>query len=404
MAEIDKWAQSDEFKHMQQVFQKVTKVPCRLIDYRGKSINEGNETSPILKKAADWQEIKKIFEQEARETSIQAVTDEEIRLYRVFKTLGFFVVPLAFDGVYMGALQGGPVRLEETSIEIADVPAEIGKKAELFCQINAKLIEALPIFSLASFKAVAEMGQLWIGRRAALGREIDEMNARSEHHTAIIEQQYKKIEAFERRIHQKPEQQHLEDQLNMHFWFNSLTSAANLAIIEGAMRTNEMITLISDFLRDTLFDHERFWSIAKETEAIECYLRIQGVRFGDRVQYKIDVPRSMMKLCVPKMMLMPFVEFSTVEVINQEAGGQILVKFSKESSHIVCEVQDNAKRQIASKIPSEPKKHYSIEKNIGRVRDQLGQIYGTGYHIVNTEKDGVNDLLISIPESGVSHV
>ncbi|MCH4071993.1 histidine kinase [Pseudoramibacter sp.] len=404
MTEIEKWAQSEEFKHMQGVFQKVTKVSCRLIDYKGKCVSEIKNDVPIVQKAGEWQEIEKAFEQAAREYSVQAVTDGKIRLYRLFETLTFFVVPLAVDGMYLGALQGGPVRTEKASFEISEADLNGGKKAETFCQVHEALIADLPLLSLDQLKSTASMAQMWIGKRVALGRKLSEQNQRDEQRTAIIEQQYKKIEAFERRIHQKPEQQHLEDQLNMHFWFNSLTSAANLAIIEGAMRTNEMITLISDFLRDTLFDHERFWSIAKETEAIECYLRIQGVRFGDRVQYKIDVPRSMMKLCVPKMMLMPFVEFSTVEVINQEAGGQILVKFSKESSHIVCEVQDNAKRQIASKIPSEPKKHYSIEKNIGRVRDQLGQIYGTGYHIVNTEKDGVNDLLISIPESGVSHV
>ncbi|MGN0194068.1 MAG: histidine kinase [Pseudoramibacter sp.] len=404
MAEIEKWAQSDEFIHMQQVFWKVTKVPCRLIDYKGKSYNDEQETSSLLKKAADWQEIKKIFEQAAREISIQAVTDEKICLYRVFKTLAFFVVPLAYDGVYMGALQGGPVRVDSPSLDIAEVSADGGKKADLFCQINEKLIAELPVFSPEDLKSVADMGEMWIAKRVALGRQLSEMDARNERHAAIIEQQYKKIEAFERRVHQKPEQQHLEDRLNMHFWFNSLTSAANLAIIEGAMRTNEMITLISDFLRDTLFDHETYWSIAKETEAIECYLRIQSVRFGDRIQYKIDVPRNMMKLCVPKMMMMPFVEFSTVEVINQENGGQILVKFSKESSHIVCEVQDNVKRQLVAKMPSEPKKHYTVEKNIEAVRDRLGQIYGTGYHIVNTAKDGVNVLIVSIPEGGAEHV
>ncbi len=39
--------------------------------------------------------------------------------------------------------------------------------------------------------------------------------------------------------------------------------------LQGAMRTNEMITLISDFLRDTLFEHDTYWTVAQETEAEE---------------------------------------------------------------------------------------------------------------------------------------
>jgi ligand-binding sensor protein len=404
MTEIEKWAQSEEFKHMQGVFQKVTKVSCRLIDYKGKCVSEIKNDVPIVQKAGEWQEIEKAFEQAAREYSVQAVTDGKIRLYRLFETLTFFVVPLAVDGMYLGALQGGPVRTEKASFEISEADLNGGKKAETFCQVHEALIADLPFLSLDQLKSTASMAQMWIGKRVALGQKLSEQNQRDEQRTAIIEQQYKKIEAYERRAHQTPDTEHLEDRLNMHFWFNSLTSAANLAIIEGATRTNEMITLISEFLRDTLFDHETFWSVAKETEAIECYLRIQGVRFGDRLQYKIDVPRSMMKFSVPKMMLMPFVERSTVAVVNQEQGGQILVRFSKEAARIVCEVQDSADRQRLSKLPTETQKHYSIEKNIEGVRDKLGQIYGTGYHIVSTAEDGRNILVVSIPESRPDHV
>lgn len=399
MSEFEKWAGSDEFKQIQQTFQQATGAACRLIDYKGRALAPENEGAPILRESENWREIKKTLEKSAREASIQAVTDGDVLIYRTLKQLTFFVVPFEKDGEYLGAVQGGPVRVEENFHEVVVDEEGLNKKVQTFCKVNRKLIDALPVFTPAHLKGAAEMAKMWLGRCIHLEKQLDQQTERNKQNATIIEQQYRKIEAYERRAHQ-PREENLENRLNMHFWFNSLTSAANLAIIEGAMRTNEMITLISDFLRDTLFEHDTYWTVAQETEAVECYLHIQGVRFGDRIQYKIDVPRNMMKSRIPKMMLVPFVEYSTNGAINQNKDGQILVRISQESDQMICEIQDNVDPETVADLPSEAKKHYSVEANIEAVRDKLGEIYGTGYHIARTTENGLNRLVISIPEGG----
>jgi ligand-binding sensor protein len=399
MLDLEKWAETEEFKQIQQVFQKATGVACRLIDYKGRAVAPENESVSILKESENWREIQKALEKSAREASIQAVTDGDVLMYRALEELTFFVVPFERDGEYLGAVQGGPVRVADHFHEVVNDEAGQNKKAQTFFKVNRKLIDALPVVTPEQLKGTAEMAKLWLGKYIDLEKQLDQQAKRNKQNATIIEQQYRKIEAYERREHQ-PREENLENRLNMHFWFNSLTSAANLAIIEGAMRTNEMITLISDFLRDTLFEHDTFWTVAQETEAVECYLHIQGVRFGDRIQYKIDVPRNMMKCRIPRMMLVPFVEHSTNGVINQNKDGQILVRIAQESGRLICEVQDNVDREAVSDLPSEAKKHYSAAANIEAVRDKLGEIYGTGYHIAQTTENGRNCLVISIPEGG----
>lgn len=403
MSEFEKWAGSDEFKQIQQTFQQATGAACRLIDYKGRALAPENEGAPILRESENWREIKKTLEKSAREASIQAVTDGDVLIYRTLKQLTFFVVPFEKDGEYLGAVQGGPVRVERGLDGFADYDKDLDKKAETFCKVNQMLIDAMPVFTAAQLKGAAELVKMWLGKRIDLENQLDQQRAHAKQDATVIEQQYRKIEAYERRDSQ-PREENLENRLNMHFWFNSLTSAANLAIIEGAMRTNEMITLISDFLRDTLFEHDTYWTVAQETEAVECYLHIQGVRFGDRIQYKIDVPRNMMKCRIPRMMLVPFVEHSTIGLVNQNQDGQILVRISQESGQLICEIEDNVVPEEVAELPTEAKKHYSVEANIEAVRDKLGRICGTGYHIARTTEDGRNRLVISIPEGGRSDV
>lgn len=104
------------------------------------------------------------------------------------------------------------------------------------------------------------------------------------------------------------------------------------------------------------------------------------------------------------MMLVPFVEHSTIGLVNQNQDGQILVRISQESGQLICEIEDNVVPEEVAELPTEAKKHYSVEANIEAVRDKLGRIYGTGYHIARTTEDGRNRLVISIPEGGRSDV
>src|SRR5213076_1023766 len=82
----------------------------------------------------------------------------------------------------------------------------------------------------------------------------------------------------------------LKMQLHPHFLFNTLHSISSL-VLEDPPKANSMIARLGDFLRLTL-DHSDQQSVTlkEETEFVRCYLEIEQVRFGDRleVQFQID--------------------------------------------------------------------------------------------------------------------
>ncbi|WP_317898741.1 sensor histidine kinase [Aurantibacillus circumpalustris] len=100
----------------------------------------------------------------------------------------------------------------------------------------------------------------------------------------------------------------LRQQLQPHFLFNSLNSISALA----GSKPNEarkMIQQLSDFLRGTLKkDGQQIVLLKEEVEHLKLYLEIEKVRFGHRLNFKIDILENVMDAEIPLLLLQPIVE------------------------------------------------------------------------------------------------
>lgn len=100
----------------------------------------------------------------------------------------------------------------------------------------------------------------------------------------------------------------LRQQLQPHFLFNSLNSISALA----GSRPNEareMIQKLSDFLRGTLKkDEQKKVTLKEELEHLNLYLDIEKVRFGYRLQTKLNIDENTLSIKLPPMLIQPIVE------------------------------------------------------------------------------------------------
>lgn len=86
--------------------------------------------------------------------------------------------------------------------------------------------------------------------------------------------------------------QSLKDQLNPHFLFNSLNVLTNL-VYEDADKSAEFIQRLSKIYRYVLeVQNEDLVPLEKELEFARNYLDLQKVRFGESLQFSIDVISS----------------------------------------------------------------------------------------------------------------
>ena len=86
-----------------------------------------------------------------------------------------------------------------------------------------------------------------------------------------------------------------------------------------------MVAALSGFFRTSLSHGEDKITIREELEHVENYLKIQQLRYGDIMEYSIDVPDEIKKNDIVKITLQPLVEKCIISWIekNKEKKGMI---------------------------------------------------------------------------------
>jgi sensor histidine kinase YesM len=114
----------------------------------------------------------------------------------------------------------------------------------------------------------------------------------------------------------------------------------------------KLITQLSDVFRYALDTHrENMVKLSKEIEFIENYVRIQQVRFGDRLKFERDIDATCLNTKVPPMILQPLVENSVKYGIGpKQEGGTIFLTVRRSGSIIFFEVKDDGLGSKAKKV------------------------------------------------------
>jgi len=146
----------------------------------------------------------------------------------------------------------------------------------------------------------------------------------------------------------------LRQQLQPHFLFNSLNSIIAL-ITKKPQEARKMVFQLSDFLRGTLHkDDQKLLDISDELEHLQLYLDIEKVRFGHRLNVKLEVDDNTAHAQLPAMIIQPLLEnaikyglYDTTEQVD------IDIKVSRVSKLLVIRIQnpfdaENIRKQKSS--------------------------------------------------------
>ncbi|CAN5285741.1 N/A [soil metagenome] len=143
----------------------------------------------------------------------------------------------------------------------------------------------------------------------------------------------------------------LKSQINPHFLFNTLNSISTL-INSSKDQARKVITQLSDIFRYALDSHSgKMVKLGQEIDFIENYIRIQQVRFGDRLKFQKHVDASCLGLSIPPMILQPLVENSVkYGIAPKDDGGTIELIVKQLKGSVYFEVRDNGLGIHAKKV------------------------------------------------------
>lgn len=185
--------------------------------------------------------------------------------------------------------------------------------------------------------------------------------------------------------HHEIELKTLRDQLNPHFLFNSLNSIRALIEIDPAT-AKSAITTLSNLLRNSLqMGKKSQVSVTEEVNLVKEYLRLEKIRFEERLTYKIDVEVSN-NIEIPPFLIQTMAENGIKHGISKSTtGGLIDIRIYKLEDKLMLEVTNtggqykpsniegigiiNTKRRLA--IQYGDNAGFSIKNEKGRVIAQV---------------------------------
>lgn len=163
-------------------------------------------------------------------------------------------------------------------------------------------------------------------------------------------------------------QQALRAQMNPHFIFNALNSINYFISNNDRLSANRYIADFSKHIRTVLNNmNEDFVRLSVEIDALEDYLKIEHLRFGDKFDYNILIDQDVRteSLRISPGLVQPFVENAIWHGVMGLTGrkGIIRIRFLSKGSGIACVVEDDGvgrARSEAMKDKTLPKKSRGI--------------------------------------------
>lgn len=133
----------------------------------------------------------------------------------------------------------------------------------------------------------------------------------------------------------------LSAQLNPHFLFNALNSIAEM-VHHDADDADRMLVQLGGLLRHSLeSSRQQHTSLHDELGAIDCYIGIEQVRLGERLQFSRNIDEDALFAQVPRLMLQPLVENAVAHsVAGRESPSKVEVRASCEGDRLLLEVLD----------------------------------------------------------------
>ena len=143
----------------------------------------------------------------------------------------------------------------------------------------------------------------------------------------------------------------LKSQINPHFLFNTLNSISTL-MHSSKDQARKMITQLGDVFRYALDSHKtETVELNSEVQFIENYIKIQQVRFGDRLRFHKNIDPNCLSMRIPPMILQPLIENSVkYGIAPKEDGGNIYLTVKQEGPKIYFEVRDDGLGSKAKKV------------------------------------------------------
>ena len=182
----------------------------------------------------------------------------------------------------------------------------------------------------------------------------------------------------------------LTTQINPHFLYNTLENIRMLAVINKETEIEDISVRLTRLLRSSLEAGGELKTLAWEMDKVDCYIKIQDYRFGDRITAVLEYDEEMAeKVMIMPFIVQPFVENAYVHGMEEmEEGGRIEIRavitdtldlVIEDNGRGMTEQELNEILQSMDDVDELDRSHIGIANVNQRIRLRFGDEYGVKF-------------------------
>ena len=175
----------------------------------------------------------------------------------------------------------------------------------------------------------------------------------------------------------KKELQLLQEQINPHFLYNSLSIINWKAIEAGEDEISHVTLALSTYYRTSLNRGETMTTVAKEIDNIRAYLKIQLVMHDNEFRVVEQISDGLNDYMIPKLILQPLAENAIDHGIDvsDNKDPTLWLTIREENEHIFFEIRDNGAGMTQEKA-DQILTYQSSGYGVRNVCDRIHVLYG----------------------------
>ncbi|MQA96554.1 MAG: sensor histidine kinase [Streptosporangiales bacterium] len=190
-------------------------------------------------------------------------------------------------------------------------------------------------------------------------------------------------------------------QISPHFVYNCLTTIASFVRTDPE-RARDLLIDFAGFARYAFRCSRDLTTLADELRSVDRYLVLERARFGDRLQFSLQVAPEVLSVTVPYLSLQPLVENAIRHGVQGKSGtGRVTVVAADAGAEAHISVEDDGVGMDPGHLRSVLSGDSGPNAGIGLVNvdERLRQVYGEGHGlIVETALGAGTKVLLRVPK------
>jgi LytS/YehU family sensor histidine kinase len=169
----------------------------------------------------------------------------------------------------------------------------------------------------------------------------------------------------------------IRTQMNPHFLFNALNTIQSFIYTNDKKNASEYLVKFSDLTRLILeMSEKESVTLKEEIQALELYVKLESVRFNDKLDYNFIVDANIAKdyIRIAPMIIQPYVENAIKHgLLHKKEDKKLFIYITMSKSMLTITIEDNGVGRVKSNEINmlKNKKHVSFSSNANKKRIEI---------------------------------